>query len=132
MWPLSLLRRNDEPLGRRGERLAAAQLRRSGLKILARNYRCPHGEADLVALAPPPPGLEGATIVFVEVKTRTSDAAVRPESAVNAAKQRKLRQVARYYLAARPEMNLSHRFDVVSIVLPPDGPPRIEHFENAF
>jgi putative endonuclease len=113
-------------LGRTGESLARKHLRKAGLRILARNYACAHGEIDLIALDP-----RDETIVFVEVKTRRCDRYTEPYSAVNAEKQRKLRKTAAHYLAARGR-DLSYRFDVVSITATADAPPRIEHIVSAF
>ena len=99
------------------------------VKILAKNYRCPAGEADLLAL-----DKSGAeeTLVFVEVKTRSSDKYTVPESAVNSAKQQKLRGIAEYYLATHNTGPRGVRFDVVSIVIPPGGEPNIRHIPEAF
>ncbi len=116
-------------LGRRGEKLAAKHLKKGGMKVLARNYRCPVGEADLIALEKT---TDCETIVFVEVKTRSSDKSVAPESAVNFAKQQKLRGIAKYYLASHNTADRPIRFDVVSIVIPPGGKPNIRHIPNAF
>lgn len=129
MWPWG--RRNEnEPLGRRGERLAARLLRRSKLKILARNYRCDAGEADLVALDPRTP--DGDTLVFVEVKTRSSDYFTDPESAVDARKQRRYRDIARCYLREIGRGDLPVRFDVVSILIQPGEKPELRHIVGAF
>src|SRR5947209_7314149 len=69
-------------IGRRGEEAAAEQLKAAGYRILARNYRCPSGEIDLVAE-------ERGVLVFVEVKTRSSAAYGSPRDAVTPAKRRK-------------------------------------------
>jgi putative endonuclease len=120
-------------MGKLGEKLARKHLRGEGYKILAQNYRCPAGEADLVALAreKSAPGSSG-TIVFVEVKTRNSDLYTDPHAAVDQAKQRRLAAISRYYLAGRNTDNYDVRFDIVSIVIPRDGAPRINHIEDAF
>ena len=134
MWPFGR-KREVESLGRRGERLAGRLLKRKGLKILARGYRCPAGEVDLIVLDRSTRRELGAeTLVFVEVKTRTSDRYVDPKSAVNADKQRRIRKVARYYLARRAAEEFNIRYDIVSIVLP-EGPgqrPQIKHIVDAF
>lgn len=114
-----------------GETLAAKFLRKQGLKILATNYRCPAGEADLIALAPKCKD-GGETIVFVEVKTRTSDRFTSPESAVDDAKQKHLRAVARYYCSSRDTTGFALRFDIVAIVLAPPAEPKIKHIVAAF
>lgn len=115
--------------GARGEKLAQKHLRRAGLKILATNYRCPAGEVDLIALDR---STKPDTIVFVEVKTRNSDRYTSPAAAVNAEKQRRIRNVADYFLHHKRAEDLLVRYDIVSVVLPDDAPPRIEHLPEAF
>lgn len=112
-------------LGDAGERAAAAFLRRLGYKILQRNYTCSLGEIDIICC-------DGDTIVFVEVKTLSSDAAADPEVHVNTAKMRQIEKVARAWLSAKGEPDLACRFDVVSVVLPPKGEPVIRHIVEAF
>ena len=129
MWPF----RRDDSLGPRGERLAARHLRRAGCKILARNYRCPVGEADLIALDPSTRKASGAeTIVIVEVKTRRCDRYGSPAEAVNADKHRRLKKVAGYYVNTRGADEFNLRFDIVSVVVAEGRKPRIEHIPNAF
>jgi len=112
--------------GNRGERLAARYLRRQGFEILHRQYSNRMGEIDLVAR-------DGSTIVFVEVKTRKSDTAGRPEEAVTFSKQKKLTQLALAFLKRYNLLEHSARFDVVSIVWPDDGgKPQLTHYRNAF
>jgi len=130
MWPF---RRAAGPVGQRGEALAARHLGRRGCRILARNYRCPAGEVDLIALDPAGQAdTPGEAIVFVEVKTRRSDEYVDPASAVTPHKQRQLARAAAYYLAHHAAGDRFVRFDVVSVVLPPSGEPRVRHIVDAF
>ncbi len=127
MWPFGHRSRGDA-----GEKLARDLLRRTGHKILSRNYRCPSGEADIVALAPAARG-EGKTIVFVEVKTRSSDRYVNPESAVDSRKRGQIVGVAKYYLAGHPEAaEYSVRFDVISVLLVDGQEPVVNHIPDAF
>ena len=120
-------------LGSQGEKIARACLRRQGMKILAENYRCPVGEADLIALDRATQKESGAeTIVFVEVKTRSSDRYTDPEGAVNADKRRRLRKIADYYVSTRSAADFRVRFDIVSIVLRPGQEPQVRHIPNAF
>ncbi|MCA9070013.1 MAG: YraN family protein [Planctomycetaceae bacterium] len=113
-------------LGNRGERKAARFLRRQGFRILARQYANRHGEIDLIAR-------DGDFIVFVEVKTRRSDAAGLPVEAVTTDKQRKLTKTALVWLKRRGLLESRCRFDVVSIVWPEDSKtPQITHYKNAF
>jgi putative endonuclease len=112
-------------LGDAGENLAAAALKKQGYKILARNWRSPLGEVDLIAR-------HGKFLVLVEVKTRRSAAFGAPEEAVSAAKQAKLRRLADYYLREkRLGEDVMVRFDVVAVTLAASG-PRVEIIVNAF
>lgn len=103
-------------LGRTGERLAAEALTRRGYCILEQNYRCRHGEIDLVAE-------EGQDLVFVEVKTRRGAAYGLPEEAVTARKRQKLREVASHYLDAHQCSERPWRIDVVAVQLSGGGKP---------
>jgi len=111
-------------LGRWGEEEAAIFLRRLGMKILARNLRTPVGEIDLVAR-------HGRLLVFVEVKTRRSDAFGAPQEAVGAFKQRQILRAAQWYLGEGKGRGLQPRFDVVAVHASPQGAV-IEHFPDAF
>ncbi len=111
--------------GRRGEDLAHRLLRRRGFTVVARNYRPPSGggEIDLIAY-------DGATLVFVEVKTRATADFGAPEEAVDQEKRTFLERAARDY-ARRREVNWNEvRFDVVNIIL--GQPPRVELRKDAF
>ncbi|HET9029213.1 MAG TPA: YraN family protein [Candidatus Aquilonibacter sp.] len=105
--------------GRRGEDAAAAFLEDAGYRIVARNYRTPSGEADLIAL-------DGRTLVIVEVKRRDRDAFGRALAAVDARKRRALRALAAD-VAQVLAPNARIRFDVVAI----DG-NRLALHRNAF
>ena len=131
MWPFA--RRDRSALGPRGEKLAVKHLRKKGYAVLARNYRCPTGEADIVMLDKSTRRTAAAeTIVFVEVKTRSSDYHTDPQAAVNADKQRRMRRIAEYYLSTHDAAEFNIRFDVVAVVAADGEPPQIEHFEGAF
>jgi putative endonuclease len=95
-------------LGIEGERAAERFLRRHGYTIVERNYRCPLGEVDLVAL-------DHRTIVFVEVKTLRRVGAASPFDAVDARKQRQIGRTAEHYLAVRRLHDRDVRFDVVGV-----------------
>ena len=113
-------------LGDKGERAAAKYLRSHGMKILERQSKNQIGEIDLIAK-------DGKCIVFVEVKTRSSNAHGQPFEAVNHTKQKKLTRVALVWLKRRKLLTSSARFDVVSIVWPDDSKkPIIDHYRNAF
>lgn len=128
MWPFT----RGKALGPSGEKTAAAFLKRQGLKVLATNYRCPSGEADIIALQGPTRECPAQTIVFVEVKTRSSDRYTDPSSAVDSEKQRRIRKTAKYYLNTRPSEGYNVRFDIVSVVMRPGEKPRVEHIVDAF
>ncbi|MDP6544822.1 MAG: YraN family protein [Phycisphaerae bacterium] len=129
MWPF----RPEKTLGRHGEKLAARALKRKGMKLLARNYRCPSGEIDIIALDRSTRRESGReTIVFVEVKTRSDDSYNAPESAVDARKRRRIRKAAGYYLSHHPSDQYGVRYDIVAIVAPPDAKPQIKHIVAAF
>ena len=119
--------RTGDPRRRRarwGEGIAAAWLRLKGYRIEARNWRCPQGELDLVAR-------DGDTLVFVEVKTRASASAGRPEEAVDRRKQARLVRLSQAYLARLGGEPPPCRFDVVAV----DGSalvPRVRHLRAAF
>jgi putative endonuclease len=114
-----------KPLGRRGEDVAARYLRRLGYVIVARGHRDNIGELDLVAV-------DGRTVVFIEVKTRTSHDAGHPADAVDEAKQKRLTRLALSYLKRHDLLECATRFDVVAVTWPPRGKPTIEHFKSAF
>ena len=117
---MSLLRKL---LGRSGEDRAARHLAGLGYRVLERNYRTPQGEIDLIAL-------DGGTVVFVEVKTRTSDAYGAPELAVNPAKQQRMVKAALGYLKQKRLHQMACRFDVVAISGKDAG--QVELIRNAF
>ena len=123
-----------QQLGRTAEGLVAAQLPRRGMRIVARNVRCSgvRGEIDLIAL-------DGATLVFVEVKALRATAVAGPERpvlAVGYRKQRKLRSLALAWLAEHDGSVPRHaavRFDVVGLRLDAAGRPvEWEHVVAAF
>ena len=111
--------------GRYGEDLAHRFLERHGFQIVARNFRARSGagEIDLVAW-------ERGTLVFVEVKTRTTSEHGEPERAIGEEKQTALLRTAREYARRANVKQDKLRFDVVSIVLEPA--PRSLHFRDAF
>jgi len=115
---------NRRSLGDRGEDLAAASLKKQGYKILERNYRTPLGEIDLIAR-------HQKALVFIEVKTRTSDRFGAGQEAVHHAKQARLRKLADYYLKQKRLGEVAVRFDVVGILWGEEE-PQIELIQGAF
>ncbi len=129
MWPFG----NHKPLGQKGESIARRFLKRSGLKILAENFRCASGEIDLIALDKSTRKTDGVeTLCFVEVKTRSSDRYTDPESAVDNQKQVHIQKAARYYLSNRDTDGFNVRFDVVSVIMRQGQKPEIRHIKEAF
>jgi putative endonuclease len=116
--------RDHRERGDEGEILAVRHLKRLGYRIIARNYRCPLGEIDIVAR-------HRGAVVFVEVKSRGAGDQVAPKLAITPAKQHKLSQVAWHYLQTHKLTEASARFDVVAIRGMPDS-PQFEVIENAF
>jgi putative endonuclease len=120
----SFVNRTSKELGEQGEELAVRFLIRKRYRILARNWRDRGGEIDIVAR-------DGGTLVFVEVKTRTSDTFALPVESVGYEKQRKLRRLAERYTMRSGMSECEARFDVVSVIMR-GAKPEIEHLTNAF
>lgn len=111
-------------LGRRGEKLAARHLNRLGYKVLYRNFRHGSGgEIDIVCR-------HGEVLVFVEVKTRSSEDFGRPMDAVDRKKQRRIIHGAMAWLRMLDLPDLTFRFDIVEVLMP--EPAEIRVIENAF
>lgn len=117
--------RARQSLGRYGEDLACRELRRRGYAILTRRFRTRFGEIDIVAE-------DAGTLVFVEVKTRRNTAFGGATAAVNAAKQRRLVNMARSYLLGVAGGAPPCRFDVVGVTAGPGRPPVLEVVKDAF
>lgn len=111
-------------LGLWGEQRAAEFLQDQGYEILDRNVRSEYGEIDLLAR-------HGNALVFVEVKTRSSNAFGYPEEAVTELKQQHMQDCALAYLQAHPEVEGDWRVDVIAVSRVPGAKPEIVHFENA-
>ena len=129
-WIKKFLKKDssEATLGDIGESLAADFLKKSGMKILASNYRMRMGEIDLVAS-------DRDYIVFVEVKTRKDNTKGEPFESVDFQKQKKLTQLAWGYLKRHRLVGKPIRFDVISILMETedgDGTPRIQHYQAAF
>lgn len=110
-------------IGREGEDLAAQYLAKQGYRVLERNYRTRSGEIDLIALH------EG-TVVFVEVKTRTTDTYGAPELAVDARKRGRMIKAALGYIKYKKLYQVPCRFDVVAICVTTGQ--KVELIQNAF
>lgn len=112
-------------IGRKGEDIAADWLAANDYTIVARNYRKRFGEVDIIAR-------QGEWLVFIEVKTRSSDRFGSPQDSVTVHKQQQLSRIANDYLACNGLVDLPCRFDVVSVLLSGEQPPRVDVIVNAF
>ena len=113
-----------QKFGKRGEAIAVGQLKKEGYKIIETNYRNKLGEIDMFAK-------DNDTIVFIEVKARSSVHFGSPKWAVTPKKQKKISMVALAYLKSNNQFTAKARFDVVTVTLNRDK-PQIEIIENAF
>jgi putative endonuclease len=112
--------------GARGEKLACRYLKRSGYKILFRNFRGrTGGEIDVVCR-------DNDTLVFVEVKTRAREDFGRPISAVDREKQKRISRGALAWLRMLDNPDILFRFDVVEVIIGGGAKPRVELIKNAF
>ncbi len=118
---------NDrQAVGRRGEEAARIYLKRRGVRILERNFVCAAGEVDLI-------GKDGDSLVFFEVKSRTSDRFGPPHLAVHRRKQQQIVRAAQWYLSERRLKDVACRFDVVAITFfDADEPAQVDWVQNAF
>ena len=117
-------RREKKDLGKKGEEVALRFLKKRGYRIIEANYVCKLGEMDLIAK-------EKDTLVFIEVKTRTSTMFGPPQLAVTQFKQRQMSKVALNFLKEKKLEDVKARFDVVAIFVGQKG-EEIELIRNAF
>ena len=114
------------PLGPRGELAAERYFLKQGYWIIGRGVGEKTGEIDLIVS-------DGRNLIFVEVKSRSSDAAGDPTEAVDQQKQHHISQTARLYAVRNGVEDSPLRFDVVSILWPDSTQaPSITHYKNAF
>ena len=114
-------------LGKIGEELAADFLQVKGYNILDKNYRYEKGEIDLVAFR-----MEPAELVFVEVKSRSSEKWGYPEESVTEAKKQRIFKTADAYLYEKNMWTVPVRFDIIAINLKDKNNPLFHHIEDAF
>ena len=108
-----------------GEKLAKGFLKKRGYYICETNYRCPEGEIDIVAR-------HRDSLVFVEVRTKTSLAFGSPEESITPAKRERMRATASYYRITHDKLPPLWRIDVVAVELDQKGEmSRVELIENA-
>ncbi len=122
-----LTRKEAEHLrrGRLGEEAAKRRLRKAGLKFLTANFKAKRGEIDLIFR-------DDDCLVFVEVKTRSSEGWTRPAAAVNAGKKRRLSRAAMEYLRKLDDRRLKFRFDIVEVLWGEGQAREIRHLPNTF
>ena len=110
--------------GKKGEELAARFLKKSGYKILEKNFKKPYGEIDIIAQ-------KGENIAFVEVKTRKSDIYGTPAEFVTAKKQLRLKKAAYAYIQ-KNNLDAEFTFDIIEVYLNTENGVKINHLINAF
>ena len=113
--------------GKTGEKYVTKYLKKNGYKIIATNMRNKYSEIDIIAE-------NKEYIVFVEVKTRSSNGAIRPSDAVNFKKQQKILKAAKHYLVYTYKTSKQPRFDVAEVYLSSEKrkPDSINYIDNAF
>ena len=111
--------------GELGERAAKKHLQKLGLKFLTANFRSNRGEIDLVFR-------EDDCLVFVEVKSRSSEDWTRAAAAVDARKRRLLSQTALDYLKLLKNPQVKIRFDIVEVLLADGEVREVRHLPNTF
>jgi putative endonuclease len=116
--------RRRQELGIQGEQMACEALERLGYAIVERRYRSRFGEIDIVAN-------DAGTVVFVEVKTKTSGSFGDPVEEVTTQKQRQIVSMGQEYYSFRCTRDTQCRFDVVGVDLS-EIPPRITVYRDAF
>jgi putative endonuclease len=117
--------RRSQAVGAYGERCAVRHLIGAGLRPVARNWRCPEGEIDIIAW-------DGDVLAFCEVKTRRDGSFGSPAEAVVPTKARRLRGLAVRWLTETGTRADDLRFDVVSVRLSAAGAARVEHLKGVF
>jgi len=113
-------------LGKWGEETAAKYLTERGYVIRERDWRSGHRDIDIIATTP-----DGITVVFVEVKTRTTDVITDPEDAIDEKKIRNLCYAANDYVKMHNVVE-ELRFDIITIVGTKESGATIDHIEDAF
>ena len=106
-------------LGKSGEALIAEYLTQKGYSIIDRNWRIKGGEIDLIASSP------DGVIVFVEVKTRSTQSFGHPLEAINSEKQARLMRLALAWLLANKKWNNPYRIDCAAVIM--ENPPRVDY-----
>ncbi|HYE80550.1 MAG TPA: YraN family protein [Clostridia bacterium] len=115
----------NKVFGAFGEEIASAYLTERGYRLLDRNFSCKAGEIDIIAV-------HGDSIIFIEVKTRSSEKYGQPSEAVSTVKQRRMVRTALYYLQKKRLLDYMCRFDVIEIMVDVENNHRINLIEDAF
>ncbi|MEA5019459.1 MAG: YraN family protein [Gordonibacter sp.] len=123
--PARSSKRHNVDLGRRGEDAAVRFLDRRGYDILERNWTCVAGEADIIAR-------DDDTLVFIEVKTRSSIEKGLPSEAVDKTKRQRYERIAAHFLQNYEVTDVIVRFDVISLVTVSPDRALVRHHINAF
>lgn len=120
------MRRDRGAVGQHWESVVGAYLQDRGLEIIERGYRCRLGELDLVCR-------DGATLVIVEVRARSSSALVKAKETIDYAKRRRLVRATRHFLMRHPHLfDQPIRFDIVAVDGIDQRSPDIDWVKNAF
>jgi len=117
--------KTTKDIGQRGEDIASDYLKRNDFSIILRNYRKKYGELDIIAEN------EG-DLVFIEVKTRTTESHGSAEEAVTPSKQRQIIKLATVYISEHSLFDKNVRFDVISILLENTQVVKLNHIKHAF
>ncbi|OHB43204.1 MAG: hypothetical protein A2Y13_09725 [Planctomycetes bacterium GWC2_45_44] len=113
-------------LGRKGQELCEKFLKKQGFKLLERNFLCKTGEIDLIMAAP-----DGA-VIFIEVKTRTTENFAEAEGAITAAKKSRMTRAAKFFVRKHRLEDFPLRSDVMIVIIGEKGKPEIRHYPSAF
>jgi putative endonuclease len=129
-WWASLVRkmgwRGAQSLGMKGEAYAARFLKGKGMRIISRNRRHRGGEIDLIAI-------DGRWVVFVEVRTRTSEEFMTPENSIRFGKKRAVTRTVRGLMRRHKAAGMTARIDVVAVIWPEGAkePTEVRHHKGA-
>jgi putative endonuclease len=108
-WPWQKVELTRAEIGALGERHAARMLRAKGYRLIEANARVTNGEIDLICS-------RGDTLIFVEVRTRTSETFITPGESVNESKQKRIVRAARRYMKIKKIDETPIQYDVVEVI----------------
>lgn len=121
--PFGKIRAEHLRLGAAGENAACRLLKSKSYDILARNYKCSYGEIDIVAR-------DGATLVFLEVKSRRDRTGARPARGLSAEQKKRIRRAGTHYLREIENPSVVYRFDLIEVVFSRYGIREIRQWQN--